>query len=127
MRLAPDHRKPQKKHYSANVIRFPCTLPFPNTMVSIVNSSGVGGVPISHNYPLCHLAGDGRPVARQSVIWITAWTITLVYAKGPLTRWVERVFLGYRESAEEDEERIGNAIRALTRLDEFGARFQRFS
>jgi two-component system LytT family sensor kinase len=42
--------------------------------------------------------------------------------KAPVTRWVERKFLGYEESAEHQEERVGVAIRALTRLDEFSVR-----
>jgi hypothetical protein len=57
-----------------------------------------------------------------SIIWIVVCAIVLAFLKAPLTRWVERVFLGYAESAEEQEERIGTAIRGLTQLDEFGAR-----
>ena len=53
---------------------------------------------------------------------VIACTVILAYCKAPLTRWVERTFLGYEEPVEAQEERIGNAIRALTRLDEFGAR-----
>ena len=60
--------------------------------------------------------------ANSSVLWITLCAVVLVYSKAPLTRWVERTFLGYGESVEEQEERIGTAIRALTQLDEFGAR-----
>jgi signal transduction histidine kinase len=56
------------------------------------------------------------------VLWLTGCGLILVYCKAPLTRWVERRFIGYEESVEEQEERIGMAIRALTRLDEFGAR-----
>jgi signal transduction histidine kinase len=55
------------------------------------------------------------------VLWLTGCGLILVYCKAPLTRWVERTFIGYEESVEEQEERIGLAIRALTRLDEFGA------
>jgi hypothetical protein len=58
----------------------------------------------------------------SSALWITFCAVLLVYGKAPLTRWVERTFLGYEESVEEQEERIGTAIRALTRLDEFSAR-----
>ncbi len=54
--------------------------------------------------------------------WMVACAVILVYSKGPVTRWVERVLLGYDESAEEQEERVGNAIQALTQLDEFNAR-----
>jgi len=60
--------------------------------------------------------------ANSSVLWITFCAVVLVYSKAPLTRWVERTFLGYGESVEEQEERIGTAIRALTQLDEFAAR-----
>jgi signal transduction histidine kinase len=56
------------------------------------------------------------------ILWLTACGVILAYCKAPLTRWVERTFIGYQESVEEQEERIGTAIRALTRLDEFGAR-----
>jgi sensor histidine kinase YesM len=44
------------------------------------------------------------------------------YCKSPLTRWVERTFIGYAEPVEQQEERIGTAIRALASLDEFRAR-----
>ncbi len=60
--------------------------------------------------------------ANSSVLWITFCAVVLVYSKAPLTHWVERTFLGYGESVEEQEERIGTAIRALTQLDEFAAR-----
>jgi signal transduction histidine kinase len=60
--------------------------------------------------------------AGSSILWITACAIVLAYLKEPLTRWVERTFMGYEEAVEEQEHRIGTAIRALTRLDEFGAR-----
>lgn len=54
--------------------------------------------------------------------WLVSVAVVLTYAKDPLTRWVERALMGYQETIEEQEERVGNAIRALTRLDEFGAR-----
>src|SRR5262245_9058374 len=60
--------------------------------------------------------------ASNSVLWITFCAVVLVYSKALLTRWVERTFLGYVESVEEQEERIGTAIRGLTQIDEFGAR-----
>ncbi len=56
------------------------------------------------------------------ILWLTVSAILVAYAKDPVTRWVERTFLGYEESVEEQEERIGVLIRALTRLDEFGTR-----
>jgi hypothetical protein len=58
----------------------------------------------------------------RSVIWLASSAMLLAFSKAPLTRWVERRFLGYQESAEQQEERMGNAIRGLTKLDEFGAR-----
>jgi len=58
----------------------------------------------------------------QFPLWIMAAAVLLAYSKAPLTRWVERTFIGYEESVDEQEERIGTAIRALTRLDEFPAR-----
>jgi hypothetical protein len=61
-------------------------------------------------------------LVNASALWIVACAIGLAYCKPPLTRWVERHFLGYEESVEQQEERIGNAIRALTRLDEFSSR-----
>jgi hypothetical protein len=54
--------------------------------------------------------------------WIAVIAVLAAYTKPPLTRWIERTFLGYTESAEEQEERIGSAIRGLTALNEFGAR-----
>jgi two-component sensor histidine kinase len=56
------------------------------------------------------------------ILWVTACAAILVYLKAPLTRWVERVFCGYREPVEEQERRIGTAIRALTQFDAVGAR-----
>jgi signal transduction histidine kinase len=58
----------------------------------------------------------------NSVLWLAASAMVLVFAKAPLTRWVERAFLGYAESVEDQEERIGAAIRGLAALDEFGPR-----
>jgi len=57
-----------------------------------------------------------------SVTWISFCAIVLAFLKPPVTRWVERKFLGYEESAEQQEERIGAAIRGFARLDEFGVR-----
>jgi hypothetical protein len=56
------------------------------------------------------------------VFWTVACAIGLSYAKGPVSRWVERTLIGYQESVQEQEERIGNAIRGLTQLDQFAAR-----
>jgi signal transduction histidine kinase len=60
--------------------------------------------------------------AGHSVLWLAASAMLLVFLKAPLTRWIERAFLGYAESIEDQEERIGIAIRGLTALDEFSAR-----
>jgi len=58
----------------------------------------------------------------HSILWIVTLAVLLAYVKAPLTRWVERTFLGYEETAEQQEERIGTAIREFTKLDEFAAR-----
>jgi len=58
----------------------------------------------------------------NSIPWIVAFAVLLVYCKAPLTRWVDRRLMGHEETVEQQEERIGTAIRGLTRLDEFGAR-----
>ena len=55
-------------------------------------------------------------------LWTAALALTLAFAKEPISRWVDRHLLGYNESVEQQEERIGNAIRALSRLSEFGPR-----
>jgi hypothetical protein len=49
-----------------------------------------------------------------------AFAVLLIYTKEPLTRWVERVLMGFDESVEAQENRIGSAIRALMRDEEFG-------
>jgi hypothetical protein len=61
-------------------------------------------------------------MAGTSVVWISSCAIFLAFLKVPVTRWVERKFLGYEESAEQQEERLGRAIRELPRLDEIAAR-----
>jgi signal transduction histidine kinase len=53
---------------------------------------------------------------------VAVWAMVAVYAKEPLSRWVERTFMGHQESVEQQEERVGNDIRALTRLDDFAGR-----
>ncbi len=56
------------------------------------------------------------------LLWLTACSAVLAYLKAPLTRWVERTFIGYDEPVEEQERRIGIAIRALTQFDAVAAR-----
>jgi signal transduction histidine kinase len=58
----------------------------------------------------------------KHLLWMTACAVVLAYCKAPLTRWVERTFIGYEEPVEEQEQRIGSAIRGLTQFDEFPAR-----
>ncbi len=43
--------------------------------------------------------------------------VALAYAREPVTRWVEHRFMGYQGSIEEQEERVGMAIRGFTRTD----------
>lgn len=55
-------------------------------------------------------------------LWMATVAVGLAFAKGPVSRWVDRSFLGYTESIEDQEERIANAVRALPQLSEFSAR-----
>lgn len=55
-------------------------------------------------------------------LWIASLAMVLAVARAPLARWIERRFLGYNESAEEQEERVGVAIRNLRQLPEFNER-----
>jgi hypothetical protein len=43
----------------------------------------------------------------------------VLYVKEPVLRWVERALMGFNESVEDQENRIGTAIRALMRPAEF--------
>jgi len=52
-------------------------------------------------------------------LWIASLAMGIAVARAPLSRAVERKFLGYDESAEEQEERVGAALRNLTQLREF--------
>ena len=58
----------------------------------------------------------------KHLLWMTACAVVLAYCKAQLTRRVERTFIGYEEPVEEQEQRIGSAIRGLTQFDEFPAR-----
>lgn len=55
------------------------------------------------------------------VILTMIFAMALAYAKEPVTRWVEQSLMGYSGSVEEQEERIGTAIRGLTQMDEFAS------
>ena len=52
-------------------------------------------------------------------LWVVVLSISLMYAKEPLARWVERTLMGFDESIESQENRIGTAIRNLTRRNQF--------
>ena len=56
---------------------------------------------------------DWRP------LWVASLAMGIAVARAPLSRWIERKFLGYDESAEDQEERVGAAIRHATQLEEF--------
>ncbi len=52
-------------------------------------------------------------------LWLVIFSISLMYVKEPFGRWVERALMGFDESIESQENRIGTAIRSLTRRDQF--------
>jgi signal transduction histidine kinase len=52
-------------------------------------------------------------------LWIASLAMGIAVARAPLSRWVERTFLGYHESTEQQEERIGAGIRNLRDLAGF--------
>lgn len=82
----------------------------------------LSGVVLLAWFVTAYAAGSALLQPDLLVLWLVAVAVLLAYAKEPVARWVERTLMGYKESIEEQEERLGNAIRALTRLDEFGAR-----
>jgi signal transduction histidine kinase len=51
-------------------------------------------------------------------LWLVALAMALMYVKEPLVRWVERVVMGFDESIESQENRLGSAIRGLLGQDE---------
>jgi signal transduction histidine kinase len=55
-------------------------------------------------------------------LWMASVALALAFAKTPVSRWVDRTFLGYVESVDDQEERIANAVRGLTVLSEFTVR-----
>src|SRR5262249_3212902 len=52
-------------------------------------------------------------------LWLVILSISLMYIKGPFERWVERTLMGFDESVESQENRIGMAIRSLSRREQF--------
>jgi len=52
-------------------------------------------------------------------LWFVMLSISLMYLKGPFERWVERTLMGFDESVESQENRIGIAIRSLVRREQF--------
>jgi hypothetical protein len=52
-------------------------------------------------------------------LWIVVLSISLMYVKEPFARWVERTLMGFDESIESQENRIGQSIRCLIRREEF--------
>jgi signal transduction histidine kinase len=53
-------------------------------------------------------------------LWLVVLSISLMYIKEPFARWVERILMGFDESIESQENRIGLAIRSLIRREQFG-------
>lgn len=52
-------------------------------------------------------------------LWLVFVSISLMYLKDPFSRWVERSLMGFDESVESQENRIGTAIRGLVRPEQF--------
>jgi len=52
-------------------------------------------------------------------LWLVTLSISLMYVKEPFARWVERTLMGFDESIESQENRIGMAIKSLTRREQF--------
>ena len=55
-------------------------------------------------------------------LWLAGLAMGIAVARAPVARWVERTFLGYDESAEGQEERVGAAIRNVGELGSFEER-----
>jgi hypothetical protein len=51
--------------------------------------------------------------------WFVILSISLMYLKAPFERWVERTLMGFDESVENQENRIGTTIRSLVRREQF--------
>lgn len=52
-------------------------------------------------------------------LWLVILSISLMYVKEPFARWVERILMGFDETIESQENRIGIAVRGLTRREQF--------
>lgn len=59
------------------------------------------------------------PQGRWWPLWISAVAMGIALTRAPLSRWVERTCLGYGETAEQQEERVGEAIRKATQFETF--------
>jgi hypothetical protein len=53
-------------------------------------------------------------------LWLVILSISLMYIKEPFARWAERILMGFDESIEDQENRIGTAIRTLIHHEQFG-------
>jgi hypothetical protein len=54
-------------------------------------------------------------------LWLVLLSISLMYVKEPFARWVERSLMGFDESVESQENRIGVEIRSLIRREQFSS------
>jgi hypothetical protein len=52
-------------------------------------------------------------------LWLVVLSISLMYVKEPFARWAERTLMGFDESIENQESRIGTAIRGLVHREQF--------
>ena len=52
-------------------------------------------------------------------LWLVILSMSLMYIKEPFARWVERTVMGFDESIESQENRVGMAIRGLSRREQF--------
>ena len=52
-------------------------------------------------------------------LWVVILSISLMYIKDPFARWIERTVMGFDESIEDQENRIGMEIRSLIHREQF--------
>jgi histidine kinase/histidine kinase/DNA gyrase B/HSP90-like ATPase len=52
-------------------------------------------------------------------LWIVILSISLMYIKDPFARWIERIVMGFDESIDDQENRIGMEIRSLIHREQF--------
>jgi hypothetical protein len=71
------------------------------------------------------LATSSLLPSEPRALWFMAAALALAFGKEPLARQMERWLLGYQETLEEQEERLGSALRGLTELDSFNAHAER--